>query len=87
MSKEAFARYSPRPYPGRPVLFLSREETATYSSDPASDWRRLGTGGVDVRELPGYHDAIVAEPQVRELAGQLRGLLLETIPTRDGLLR
>lgn len=82
MGKEAFARYSPRPYPGRPVLVLSREETATYSSDPESDWRRLGTGGVDVRELPGYHEAILAEPHVRELADQLRELLLET--ARDG---
>ncbi len=78
MSRDAFARYVPKPYPGRPVLLLSREETATYSSQPASDWAGLGTEGVDVRELTGYHDAILADSNVRELAGHLYDLLLPT---------
>jgi thioesterase domain-containing protein len=74
--QEAFARYIPLPYPGRVVLILAHEETAGYSSDPVSDWRRLGTAGVDVLELPGNHDPILAEPHVRELADRLRKLLL-----------
>ena len=81
--QQAFARYIPQPYPGRVLLVLAHEETAGYSSDPASDWRRLGTAGVDVLELPGDHDAILAEPHVRELADQLRELLVETDRDRD----
>jgi amino acid adenylation domain-containing protein len=81
--QQAFARYIPLPYPGRVVLILSHEETEGYSSDPVSDWRRLGTAGVDVIELPGDHNAILAEPHVREVADQLRELLQETGRDRD----
>jgi amino acid adenylation domain-containing protein len=73
--QEAFARYIAQPYPGRVLLILADEETAGYSSDPVSDWRRLGTAAVDVLELPGNHDAILAEPYVQELADKLRKLL------------
>jgi amino acid adenylation domain-containing protein len=76
--RQAFARYIALPYPGRVVLILAAEETAGYSSDPASDWRRLGTAGVDIIELPGNHDEILAEPHAQELADRLRELLLAT---------
>ena len=74
-SKKAFSRYAPRPYPGRAVLVLSREETATYSSDPGSDWRLLCSDGVDLILLPGDHEAILAEPNARAAADELSRLL------------
>jgi thioesterase domain-containing protein len=73
--KEAFARYVPTPFTGRPVLFLAREETAGYSRDPSADWARLGTEGVDVREVPGDHDELLVDPQVGAVATQLCELL------------
>ncbi len=64
----AFALYAPKPFPGRATLFLAADETATYSCDPSADWRGLALEGVDVHLVPGDHDAILAEPRVRELA-------------------
>jgi amino acid adenylation domain-containing protein len=75
--KETFARYVAKPYPGRVILVLSREETAVYSSDPAADWRRLGAKGVDVIELPAGHRAILTPPNVVEVAARLRVRLEE----------
>jgi amino acid adenylation domain-containing protein len=67
-NQRAFARYTARPFPGRVALFLSQDETAIYTSDPSSDWRGLATAGIDVYEVPGDHNAMLAEPRVRELA-------------------
>lgn len=74
-NKRAFARYAPRPFPGRATLFLAHEETATYSRDPMSDWSGLASAGIDVHEIPGDHDAMLAEPRVRELARLLAAAL------------
>ena len=71
-SREVFARYNARPYPGRALLVLSREETTTYSSDPESDWSGLCSNGVDVLMLPGNHHAILGEPNVHAVADRLR---------------
>ncbi len=65
---EAFALYAPKPFPGRVTLFLAEDETATYSCDPSADWRGLALADVRVHVVPGDHDAILAEPRVRELA-------------------
>ncbi len=65
---EAFARYAPKPFPGRVTLYLAEDETNTYSCHPSADWRGLALEGVDVHLVPGDHDAILAEPRVRELA-------------------
>ena len=65
---EAFALYAPKPFPGRVTLFLAEDETATYSCNPSADWRGLALAEVDVHVVPGDHDAILAEPRVRELA-------------------
>ncbi len=65
---EAFSLYVPKPFPGRATLFLAEDETATYSCDPSSDWRGLAVAAVDVHQVPGDHDSMLVEPQVRELA-------------------
>jgi thioesterase domain-containing protein/acyl carrier protein len=79
-NRDAFARYVPQALPGRVTLILSREETATYSSDPSSDWRGLATGGVDVHEVPGGHDEMLTEPRVQELARLLADALAPVRP-------
>src|SRR5690606_6681530 len=51
--------------PGR-VLAANR----TYI-DPENFWGPFTTAGVEVHVMPGDHDAMVLEPQVRVLAGRL----------------
>jgi amino acid adenylation domain-containing protein len=71
MSEDAFARYVPRPYPGRALLVLSADETAAYSGDPESDWRGLCAEGVEVLLLPGPHGAVLAGENARMVANVL----------------
>ena len=79
----AFRWYTPGSYPGHAVLLLSEEETAAYSRDPSVDFAGLATEGVDVRQFPVGHDALLAEPNVRAVAAELH-LLLQAA-SRDGV--
>ena len=74
-AREAFTQYVPAPYPGRALLVLSSDETATYSTDPESDWHGLCSDGSDVLVVPGGHDAVLAGPNARQVAEQLRRML------------
>jgi amino acid adenylation domain-containing protein len=65
--------YVPREYPGRATLFLARHER--FRRERLEEWQSLVTGGLEVREIPGIHAAIVQEPFVRVLARQLEECL------------
>ncbi len=68
----AFDRYIPRAYEGRAFLVLAEKETAAYSDDPQADWRGLCTEGVDVLVVPGDHQDVLVEPNVRAVGDHLR---------------
>jgi amino acid adenylation domain-containing protein len=78
-SKDAWrVRYAPgQPYLGRVTLFRARQQLMGVSKDDLS----LGWSGViadlNIREVPGDHTGIIAEPNVRVLAEQLRNCLEE----------
>jgi thioesterase domain-containing protein len=40
-------------------------------------WRELATDGAEVHTVPGVHDLILAEPNVRVLAGNFKARLEE----------
>ena len=40
-------------------------------------WGNLAADGVEIYEVPGYHNALVFEPRVRGLAKLLRSCLAE----------
>jgi len=69
--------YRPQPYPGRVTLFLAGDvhAGAQSSSDPRLDWGRLATGGAEVHVIPGDHETLLREPNVRILGKLLRGHL------------
>lgn len=64
-----------QPYEGRVHLFRAREQPFGCVPDPALGWRELAVGGLEVLEVPGYHERILAEPHVAEVARQLARLL------------
>lgn len=74
---EAHRKYIPHPYAGSALLFLARE--STWSGDLG--WRRLVTGGLEIREVPGGHQNFIKEPHVRVLAQQLTAALREAEKT------
>ena len=70
----AAINYRPRPWPGPVTLFR-----ASAQPDPRLPWdlgwTPLAEGGVEVYELPGDHDLVFREENIRVLAEQLRARL------------
>ncbi|HEY0456519.1 MAG TPA: hypothetical protein VGE41_09090, partial [Verrucomicrobiae bacterium] len=73
----AGAAYTPKPYTGRVTLLRTRGQPFLCSFDPQYGWGELATGGVDVRLLPGSHEKIFLEPDLRNLAQTLENCLAE----------
>jgi thioesterase domain-containing protein len=75
---EAQQHYQPEPYPGRLTLFRAAEIAPIYQyAGPELGWTGLSHDPVDVRQVPGGHDNLVLEPNVRILASALRACLEE----------
>ena len=84
--RDAVERYRALPYPGRLAMFRSSEvdgellagsppEWQRNFADPTYGWGPLAGGGVEVFRVPGYHETMVMEPNVRELARLIHALL------------
>jgi thioesterase domain-containing protein len=90
---EAMFHYVPQPYTGKVSLFRTSEpipdiahaevaevtdihERATRG-DPTYGWSSIVTEPIDVRPVPGHHEAMIYEPYVDELAQELRRCLDE----------
>jgi thioesterase domain-containing protein len=43
--------------------------------DPQEGWRKHAAGGIEVHEIDGDHGNILNEPQVRQLAAEIRSRL------------
>ncbi len=69
----ALANYVPQPYPGQITLFYSHEWSLKHSS--ATTLGKFAENGVEVYEIPGYHDTLFVEPQVGMLGEQLKRCL------------
>jgi thioesterase domain-containing protein/acyl carrier protein len=73
--EQAARCYRPSPYPGSITLFRARSPNSPAPVEGTLGWSRVAMGGVDVHEVPGEHLTIMHEPQVEELARNLRVLL------------
>jgi amino acid adenylation domain-containing protein len=71
----ALKRYQPQMYTGRLTLFRARMQPFFSSHDPQKGWSRLAGGGVEVKNIPGNHLAMLQEPHVKVLAEELRACL------------
>ena len=67
--------YLLQPYSGRITLFRRLTMFEPSLVDTVPDWRSLAAGGVEVHEIAGNHDDIIAEPNVRSLAYKLQQCL------------
>ena len=63
--------YRPGPYPGRLTLIRPIGSTARPGRDPLLGWGPLAAA-VDLHEIPGTHEEMIAPPYVEALAGCLR---------------
>jgi thioesterase domain-containing protein/acyl carrier protein len=70
--------YMPREYSGRLTLFRAAHQPLACTHDPLMDWGRLARAGVDAQTIPGRHETILQEPNVRELARALTAALADS---------
>jgi FkbM family methyltransferase len=69
----AMRSYGPQVYDGgRVTLFNAGETVAKKGNDPAAEWGRLATGGVEAYTVSGDHYSFIREPQVASLARLLK---------------
>jgi acyl transferase domain-containing protein/thioesterase domain-containing protein len=77
--------YVPQVYPGRITLFRASQRDvdmqSTFDSvsfnlsDFSLDWGRLSTEPIEVHEVEGYHELIVAEPHARLVAEAVKSCI------------
>ena len=68
-------KYQPQVYSGRVVLFRASEKALRGLDDPQEGWRKYAADGVEVHEIDGDHGNILNEPQVKQLAAEIRSRL------------
>ncbi|HTL18897.1 MAG TPA: alpha/beta fold hydrolase [Patescibacteria group bacterium] len=75
---EALIAHVERPYTGRVALLRTRGQALFCSLEDDFCWGKLVRGNFTVRCIPGSHENIFMEPNVRVLAAELADLLGET---------
>jgi acetoacetyl-CoA synthetase len=67
----AMGRYRPQPYDGGPIIYVRAEIRQKERGDPMPLWRRVARAGLAIADVPGSHDDMVVEPNVRLVAAEL----------------
>ena len=70
------ARYRPRPYPGKVLLFRSREITPHLRVRPVHGWGRLLRGPLEIHDVPGVHEDVIGKRGIGIVIDKLRPHLL-----------
>ena len=45
------------------------------SGDPANGWQQIAGEGIDIRSVPGGHNSMLIQPNVKMLADELKKVL------------
>lgn len=86
--------YVPQVYPGKLTLFRASEPPQEwnfnarnkpslddwYNRDPNYGWRELAGGGLEIFDVPGDHNLMLKEPNIKILAAKLSSCLSEQHP-------
>jgi len=71
----AMNQHVQQPFDGAVVLLRTRGQPLLCSLEEDFCWRKLVRGGVSIRFIPGSHENVFMEPNVRTLAGELQTVL------------
>jgi amino acid adenylation domain-containing protein/FkbH-like protein len=72
---QALTDHIERPYTGEVTLLRTRGQPLFCSLEEDFCWKKLARGGVVVKRIPGSHENIFMEPNVRSLAAELASAL------------
>lgn len=64
----AWSRYRPKPYAGKTLFLRARVQPFGIDPDPMLGWSGLLTGELIVKEVPGFRQNLLDEPNVLRLA-------------------
>jgi len=67
----AMRRYRPQPYDGGPIIYVHAEIRQKQRGDPMPLWRRVARAGLAIADVPGNHDDMIVEPNLRLVAAEL----------------
>ena len=74
--------YEPEPYPGKVTLFkceqIQPRDVEILEADPTWGWGDISSEPVDIHRVPGSHESMVLEPDVRILAEKLSACIAQT---------
>jgi thioesterase domain-containing protein len=70
----AYRNYCPTVYAGKVTFFRAVDQSQEFA-DYLQRWEELAAGGLEIHDIPGNHDSIMAEPHVSVLAEKLRDCL------------
>jgi thioesterase domain-containing protein len=76
--------YYPQVYPGKVVLFRRRGNITKLQLQRQHGWTGLASAGLEIIEVPGDHDTLMVEPNVRVLARELTEWLANYAEERAG---
>jgi thioesterase domain-containing protein len=76
----ALVAHIERPYAGEVTLLRTRGQPIWCSYEEDFCWGKLARGGVTIKNIPGSHENVFVEPNVKFLAEQIEECLAETIP-------
>jgi amino acid adenylation domain-containing protein/FkbH-like protein len=76
----ALVAHVERPYAGHVTLLRTRGQPIFCSFADDFCWGKLARGGVTVKRIPGSHENIFVEPNVKFLAEQIEECLIEAMP-------
>jgi phthiocerol/phenolphthiocerol synthesis type-I polyketide synthase E len=71
----AFEIYNPKPYDGKVLLIAAKRQPLGIHPDHLLGWKGLLTGEVQVREVPGFRQNMMDEPNVEILAPIIKDAL------------
>jgi thioesterase domain-containing protein len=77
----ALVAHVERPYKGSVTLLRTRGQPILCSCEDDFCWGKLARGGATVKHIPGSHENIFIEPNVKFLAEQMEQCLAEAMPS------
>jgi FkbH-like protein len=83
----ALTNHIERPYPGAVTLIRTRGQPLFCSFEEDFCWSKLAKGGVSVDRIPGSHENIFIEPNVKSLAARLETCLAKSRPATSSSLQ
>jgi thioesterase domain-containing protein len=71
------ARFVPKPYNGRAVVFVATQRAVEPYRDKYLGWGPVVRGGIQAIPVDGDHDSIFEDPGVKPMAERANAVLLE----------